>query len=297
MKYLALILKGMVAGGANVMPGVSGATLAVIFRVYDRLISSINELFSNMKESLKFLIPFGVGMVMGIIVAGGAVNFLLLHFSLQTGGFMAGLMAGSLPFIHRQALSKAPYEGAKKYYVIAVFAAAFVILLTIFVPGSETATPAEGVAFNAGTAVYLFVGGAFAAAAMVVPGISGAMVLMLFGIYPLAMRTIDNIREYLMSPSDFGLLFEIVLVVAPIGIGIVAGVLLGSKLIAWCLEKHHSATYFAIMGLVFGTIFMIFNSPDTYQSHDEITGILVVFTVVMFVLGIVVSFVFGKKDT
>ncbi|MCL2198895.1 MAG: DUF368 domain-containing protein [Defluviitaleaceae bacterium] len=297
MTYLFLVLKGMVVGGANVMPGVSGATLAVIFRIYDRLIASINELFSNMKESLKFLVPVGIGMVVGIIAAGGIVDFFLVRFSLQTGGFIAGLMAGSMPFIHRQSMQKIPEDAAMlKYYVIAVAAAAFIILLTIFAPDSGAAGETAGVFLGAGLIVQLFAGGAFAAAAMVIPGISGAMVLMLFGLYPLAMRTISNIREYLMSPADLELLMEIVIVVAPLGVGIVAGILLGSKLIAWFLAKYHSATYFAIMGLVLGTVFVVFSNPDTYQSHDEITGALVVFTVIAFVVGMVTSLVLGKKE-
>ena len=84
MKILFLILKGTVVGGANVMPGVSGATLAVILRIYDTLIESINNLFKDMKKSLKFLVPVGIGMVIGILAIGELVNFLLLRFSFLT---------------------------------------------------------------------------------------------------------------------------------------------------------------------------------------------------------------------
>lgn len=301
MKILFLILKGMAVGGANVMPGVSGATLAVIFRIYDTLIESINNLFSNMKESLKFLIPVGLGMVAGILAVGETIDFFLGRFSMQTAGFIAGLMAGSLPFIYSQCVLKLQNnnntDGGRKiskYFLFTVASAAFIILSALFAPSTE-ATAADGVTFSVGLAVLLFAGGVFAAMAMVIPGVSGAMVLMLFGLFSIAMHTLSSIREYLMSPTDFELLGSILTVVLPLGFGIVAGILLGSKLISMLLEKYHSATYFAILGLVFGTIFVIFNDPATYYSHDEITGGLIFFTVITFVGGAVMSLVLGKR--
>ncbi|MCL1878097.1 MAG: DUF368 domain-containing protein, partial [Defluviitaleaceae bacterium] len=106
MQYLFLMLKGMAVGSSNVMPGVSGATLAVILRIYDRKINAINGLFKDPKESLKFLIPVMIGVGIGILTFGRIVSVFLENFSMQTGGFVAGLMAGSLPFIYSQASLK-----------------------------------------------------------------------------------------------------------------------------------------------------------------------------------------------
>ena len=286
MQYI--FLKGLAVGAANVMPGVSGATLAVIFRVYDRLIESINSLFSDMKKSLGFLVPFGIGMVIGIIALGSAIDFFISRFSLQSSAFIAGLMAGSIPFIHGQAVK----NGDKKpvYYGIAVVAALVIILLAFFAPTPE---PYVGSDFNIGFAVFLFFGGMVAAAAMIIPGVSGAMVLILFGLYPLAMHTITLIREYLMTPFDFTLLTPILMVVIPIGLGVVVGILLASRLIAMLLEKYHTVTYFAIVGLIFGTIFAMFSDDATYQSGLTL-GVLV-FSVLAFFAGTAISLALGKK--
>ena len=293
MQYLSLALKGIAIGAANVMPGVSGATLAVIFRVYDRLLESINSLFTDTKKSLQFLIPFGLGMVIGIIALGTAIDFFITRFSLQSAAFIAGLMAGSISFIHGQATSKMDGDGKKPlYYGIAVACAAIIIILAFFVPTPE---PYIGVNFNIWFALYLFVGGLVAAAAMIIPGVSGAMVLILFGLYALAMHTISLIREYLMTPLDFGLLPPILMVCIPIGLGVVAGILLASRLISTLLDKYHTATYFAIIGLIFGTIFAIFGDSQTYQSHDGITFVLIMYAAVAFVVGMVVSLLLGKK--
>jgi len=286
MKILFLILKGVVVGGANVMPGISGATLAVILRIYDRLIEAINNLFTDTKESLKLLVPIGIGMVVGILAVGVLADFLLEKFSLQTGGFIAGLMAGSLPFIHIQAVSSANKKSMYKYYLIAAGATLAIIILALLAP--DSAAEAEGAAFSFGLAAHLFIGGSFAAAALVIPGISGAMVLILFGLYPLTLHTIKQISEYLMSPSDFQLFFQIVAVVLPLGLGIIAGILLGSKLIALLLKRFHAATYFAIFGLILGTVFAVFYNPDISQNQT-LTPAIIIFTLLAFACGVVTS--------
>ncbi|MCL2047847.1 MAG: DUF368 domain-containing protein [Defluviitaleaceae bacterium] len=316
MNIITLLLKGMAIGGSNVMPGISGATVAVILRVYDVMIKAVNNLFKDMKGSLRVLIPIGLGMVLGIFAIGEVAKFLLERFSLQTGGLMAGLMAGSLPFIYTQAVAgikgalphspdspvdalretqniNEPSRSPYKYYALAAIGTFTVIFLSLISP--DTSVEAASATASAGLAVHLFIGGVFAAAAMVIPGISGAMVLILLGLYPIALSTITAIREFLMSPSDFQLLGEIIFIVAPLGLGIVAGILLGTKLIAMLLEKFCSETYFVIFGLILGTVFVVFNNAETYQSHDTITPLLIASTCVVFVLGVCTSLKLSKK--
>ena len=278
-------------GIANVVPGVSGATLAVIFRVYDKLIESINNLFTDTKRSLLFLIPLGIGMVIGILAAGSILDYFIQRYSLQSGALIAGLMAGSIPFIHTMAISK---DGKKPhFYAITVIAALAIIALSIFAPTPEIYVAEQ---INFGLMAILFIGGVLAAAAMIIPGVSGAMVLTLLGIFPLAMHTISLIREYLMTPFDFGLLPPILIVCIPIGLGVVVGILVTSRLIAMLLKTYHSITYFAILGLLFGTVFSVFNSDATYRSHGDITPALIIFAVIAFVVGVVISLKLGNQQ-
>jgi putative membrane protein len=232
-------------------------------------------------------------MVVGILAMGGAVDFLLGNFSMQTGGFIGGLMAGSLPFLYGECNAQ---RKEKKFILFAVVAAASIIIVSLLAPDTDrSAVDVFDGGMDIGMIVLVFVGGAVAAAALVIPGISGAMVLMLFGLFPIAMHTISNIREYLMSPTNFELLGVIMAVVVPLGIGMVVGILLGSKVIAWLLEKFHSQTYYVILGLVFGTIFVIFSDPATYQSHAEITPLLIAATAITFACGAVTSLFLGKR--
>ena len=291
MHYILLAVKGLAIGVANVVPGVSGATLAVIFRVYDRLIEAINRLFAEPKKSLQFLIPLGLGMIVGILALGSLLDYFIMRFSLQASAFIAGLMAGSMPFIHGMAASR---DGKKPhFYVIAVVAAIIIIVLSLFVPTPELYVAEE---INFGLIAILFIAGILGAAAMIIPGVSGAMVFILLGVFNLLMHTISAIREYLMSPLDFGLLAPILMVAVPIGLGVVIGILLMSRLIAVLLEKFHSATYFAILGMIFGTIFAVFSDDATYRSHDAITPGLVAAAVLIFAVGMMVSLKLGKKQ-
>jgi len=290
LQFILLVLKGAAIGVTNIVPGVSGATLAVILRVYDQLIMSINGLFSDTKNALKFLLPLGLGMIVGIIGLGSVLDFFLRAFSLQAAAFIVGLMAGGIPFIHGLAVKE---KGKRVYlYVIAVVSALAIILLSVFAPAREITVPSG---FDLGLSILLLVGGFLAAAAMIIPGISGAIVLILLGIYPLAMHTLTLIREYLATPLEFVSLLPILMVIVPVGIGVVLGILLTSRFIAFLLEKLHSETYFAILGLIFGTIFAVFNNDATYQSVERITLPLVLFTVIAFVIGTAISFLLGKK--
>jgi len=292
LQFLLLLLTGLALGAANIVPGVSGATLAVIFRVYDRLIESINSLFSDTKRSLLFLVPVGIGMVAGILIVGTVLDGFFDRFSFQTSAFIAGLVAGGIPFIHNQAISK---DGKKPmYYAIAAVAAAVIIVLVLVTP--ETGAEAAG-EFSWGFAILLFIGGMAAAAAMVVPGVSGAMVMMLFGLLPTVMHTISLVTSYLATPFDFGLLPPILQVAAPLGIGIIAGILIASKLIAILLERHFTVTYFAILGMVVGTIFAVFHNPDTYQSVERMTVWVVIYGVVAFIAGMAIALMFGKRSS
>ena len=291
MPYLVLFLKGIAVGAANIIPGVSGATLAVIFRVYDRLIWAINHIFKDFKGAVAFAAPFGAGMAIGIFAFVAILDYLLIHFSLQFGALMAGLMAGSIPFLHKTALTKMA-KSDKKHYVITVVAALFIIATSLFMPATDIYVEAS---FSVGLTALLFFGGILSAAALIIPGVSGAMVLIILGIFPIAIHTLGLIREYVMTPFDFSLLPPIIIVVAPIGVGLLVGAVITSRLIAYLLEKHHSATYFAIIGLIFGTVFALFNNEETYQSVDVMTPGLVFFAAVVFAVGLAVSLLLGKK--
>jgi len=290
MQLVFLVLIGIALGAANIVPGISGATLAVIFRVYDKLIESINSLFSETKKSLKFLVPVGIGMAVGILVVGTVLDGFFDRFSFQTSAFIAGLVAGGIPFLYNQATSQD--EKKPSYFVVAIVACAIIITLVIFMPDRSDQLVGE---FDWRMAITLFFGGMAAAAAMIVPGVSGAMVLMLFGLLPTIMHTISLITSYLSSPLDFAQLGPIIQIALPLGLGIIVGILGASKLIAILLKKYFTITYFAIIGMVVGTIFAVFYNENTYASVETMTVGIIVFGLVAFTIGMIIALAFGKR--
>ena len=113
MNYLFLFFKGIIVGVANVIPGVSGGTIAVVLHIFDRMIEAINHFTSDIKKHVKFLLPLGAGAAVGVLAFSVLIDYTLTNYSLPTCGFFAGLVAGSLPLIWGMANSKMP-AGKKK---------------------------------------------------------------------------------------------------------------------------------------------------------------------------------------
>jgi len=280
----------MAVGAANIMPGISGATLAVIFRVYDRLITAANQLFSRkFAAAFNVLVPFTVGALVGVFAFGSAIGFLIERVPFPTMTFIAGLMAGTTPFLYSQAT-----KGGKKkaaYYVAALLAAAVIILMAVLTPASPTSADAVNAPI-----VFFFIGGAVAAAVMVIPGVSGSMVLIMLGLYPAVIHIINLVREFLLSPSP-ELLMPILRVALPMVGGVILGGILMSKLIAILLKTHFNLMYFLILGLVVGTIFILFTDTSALQSYDRLNPLIIITGVITFTIGMFLALKLGKKVT
>ena len=323
--FIINTLKGIVIGAANILPGVSGATLALILGLYTNLIESVNRLFRSPANSLKFLVPVVLGMALGILALGSIIDSLLYSFPLESRLFIAGLMFGSLPMLYQTAVSQggqgflrsSPMSAANQraeqnpcppetgngqgllrsspYFLYSAISAAIILLTVLLTP-----TPAETVesAHSAGFVLFLFAGGALAAGTLLIPGVSGAMVFIMLGLYPIIINVIGQVREYLFSPADTELLLAILRVAIPMGLGIVAGVLMFSRLIALLLKRFHKTTYFVIMGLVVGSVSALF-APDVFNISDALRSLGFATALVAMLslsLGILTSYYLGTRN-
>ncbi len=287
-KVIFNFFKGIMIGVANIIPGVSGGTIAVVLGIFDQLIESINNFYKDLRKYLPFLIPIGLGAVTGIILFSSLIKYALEKYSFPTSMFFVGLVVGSIPFIYKRAVSR----GFKVSYLVPL-AIAFLAVVGLSLTKAPTSM---NTAYNVDFMLILkcFFGGVVASCAMVIPGISGSFTLMLLGLYPIVIDHVAGIKEYLALPSNFALLFQLLKVIAPIGIGTIIGIFLISGIIESLLSKFYSVTYFVILGLIFGSIFGIFNDPITYASG--LGNLTLLIGVVMGVLGFVVSIIFGKTD-
>lgn len=244
------ILKGMLIGIANIIPGVSGGTMMVSMGIYDKLIHCITHLFSEFKESVKFLFPIAIGMGIAIIASAFGLEWLFESFPIQANLLFIGLILGSLPILWKNVKGNRMKIG---HLIAALAFFALVVGLAAF-GGAEGA--AADLSFGVVNVLKLFVVGVIASATMVIPGVSGSMVLMLLGFYQPILGAITDFIEALTSFDMDGILAGIG-ILAPFGIGVVAGIFAVAKMVEIIFEKFPLYAYWAIIGLVVASPFAI----------------------------------------
>lgn len=271
MDFLSRLLKGLIVGVANIIPGVSGGTMAVVIGIYDKLIGAVSDLRKDFKNSVIYLFPIGVGALLGIVLFSHLIEFLLRDFTMPTNIFFLGLILGSIPMIFKRATQKR-FEKVSILPFLVCFAV--MMLMTFFQNVSDEGS-ALITTLTAGTAIRLVLSATVAAACMIMPGISGSMVMVLLGVYTSVLTAISSMN---------------IPVLIPVAIGVLAGILLGAKVINLCLRHYEQQTYFAILGLIAGSILPIcLNAGYT-------PGFQTVLSVITLVAGTAIAFWMGKMD-
>lgn len=286
-KGLINFIKGMFIGIANIIPGVSGGTIAVILGIFDDLINAINNFTKDIKKYLYFLLPIGLGAAFSILSFSSLLEHCLNNYSLPTSVFFVGLVCGSIPLIYKKSVSK----GIKSSYVISMIISIAIVILISMINENKTSFADESLSFL--FLAKIFVGGLLAAAAMIIPGISGSFVMVLLGIYPTVIHAISNISKCLLNPST-SLIINTASTIISLGIGVILGIFIISKIISYLMEKYYSVTYFSILGLVIGSVYGIFATPITYQSGFNFYTIIA--SIITFIIGSAIAYVLGDKN-
>ena len=243
MKIISDVLRGMVIGLANIIPGVSGGTMMVSMGVYDTIIGCVNNLFKDFKKSVLTLAPYAIGMGVAIAALASLIKYCLGAFPLETNCLFIGLILGGLPAIWGR------LKGKKKGAPGAIaFAAAFALILLLEIFGHGEGAQAQ-LTLGFASVVKLFAVGVIASATMIIPGVSGSMMLMLLGYYNPILTTIENTIKALAA-FDMGGLLSCVGVLLPFALGIVVGIFGVAKMIEICLRRWEGVTFCAILGLV-----------------------------------------------
>ena len=249
MKFIKSILRGVAIGIANIIPGVSGGTMMVSMGIYDEVICAVTGIFHRWKQSVRTLFPYVIGMGAGIVGLSFAISQLFASYPLQTAMLFIGLIFGGLPLLLPKVAGKRPSLAE-----LAVFASFFGLIVWMQFWGEGHS---KLLAVDAGTMLSLFLIGALAAAAMVIPGVSGSMLLMSLGYYtPL----IDHINAFVTAvvTLDFSTVWYCVGILAPFGIGVLIGAFVIAKLVEYLLKRYERMTYFAILGLVASSPIAVF---------------------------------------
>lgn len=253
LKYLMVTVKGICMGAADVIPGVSGGTIAFMTGIYEDLVGSINNinitalklLFTGkFKQFWKhingnFLLSLITGILISILSLAKLMQYLLNHQPIQTWAFFFGLIVASSIFI---------LKGIKawkvKDFVMLVFG---IILGVVVCTLSPTETP-DGLWF-------ILICGAIAICAMILPGISGSFILLILGKYEYMMGTIADIVSGKGDLMDF-------LTVIVFIIGAAAGIIAFSKFLHWLLQHYHRETLLVMAGFIIGSLVKVWPWSD-----------------------------------
>ncbi|MCR5118785.1 MAG: DUF368 domain-containing protein [Lachnospiraceae bacterium] len=280
------ILKGMVMGIANVIPGVSGGTMAVSMGIYDRLIHDVTHLLKEFKKSLLSLLPIGIGMLLGIVGLSRVIGWMYDRVPVQTNFLFIGLIVGGLPLILKEIKGVKP-----KFSHIISFGILFAIVIVLAVLTGVTGADAD-LSFGFVNLIKLVLIGIVASATMVIPGVSGSMMLMLLGYYEPVIKCINDTVDALKA-MDMAGLAKGCGVLIPFGIGVVIGIIVIAKIIEMLFRKFASVVYYAITGLITASpiaIIIIMMKQDNFPGWSVsavLTGI------VALAAGIVISVLLG----
>ncbi len=248
---------------ADSVPGVSGGTIAFLLGFYDKFIGSLNDIISGTKEekkeAVKFLLKIGIGWIVGMALAILFITAVFESHIYQISSLFIGFIIFAIPIIVKE--EKECLKGKYFPIIFEIFGIIFVCAISYF---SGTTLFSDGVnlaagKFNAGVGIMLFVAGVVAISAMVLPGISGSTVLMIFGLYVPITTAIKDVLH---------LKFEYVLALAIFGIGVIVGALAVVKLIKKLLEFFRAHTVHFIIGMMIGSIYSIAMGPTTLRDSE-----------------------------
>lgn len=263
------LYRGFFMGISDLIPGVSGGTIAFILGIYDELLASISGFFSrDWKKYIGFLLPLGIGIGVTLLLFSRVIEFLLKNYNEPTQFFFMGLILGVLPFITKQAGVK---KNFKWTHFLLILLLGVALASTAFIKPLDT-TPIT--TLTATNTIGLFLAGWAGSMAMLLPGISGSFILLLLGVYSTAIGALSNFN---------------LPIIAVIGAGVIVGFIVSSRVISYLLANFTYITFAAIIGLIIGSVFVVY--PGIPES-----GTPFVMSVIAFITGLIVANMFSSPN-
>lgn len=262
MKFMKLFIKGFIIGIGKIIPGVSGAMLAITLGVYEKAIKAISEFSKDVKKNFLFLLPLGMGAVVSIVLASKVVLYFLNTYYLPTILLFIGLIIGGMPMLFKKINIK---KLTKRHYLIFLIAFGSVFLLT-FIGKLDMFNSYNNPIIKFAS---FFLVGIIDSLATVVPGVSGTAIMMILGCYNLLLTALSSLTSISSIVSNLEILI-------PFVIGIVLGCIAFAKTMNYLLDKKEQYAYSAIIGFALCSIFsLLFNTiGGTYSALEIVIGIV-----------------------
>lgn len=288
MKNIILVIKGFIMGIANIIPGVSGGTLALTMGIYENFIGAISHFFSNLKENIKFLLPIFIGIGLSLLTMSNVITASFDKYPIPTTLFFMGLVIGGIPMLFSKI--KGTKEVKKPMSYVILFLTFLLVMVLAFSKEIFGGTLGNADFSNLNILGYLNLTliGTIAAATMVIPGVSGSLVLMLLGYYFPIVNVIKELTHFNNIGSN-------ILIAGFFGVGVLIGIVLIAKLIEWLLAKFETFTYFGVIGFIIASVLAIPVSVYHEVSNIIYTVPQVIIGIIFLILGGVVGYKLGEK--
>jgi putative membrane protein len=279
---------GGAMGVANIIPGVSGGTLAVVFGIYEELMLALGNFVTDKENRWKYITFLAVlfsGSLIAILGLAPVLSWSFKNHPFPTVYFFIGLIVGSIPVVIKSHSDMKPKISRIISFLIGL---GLVIVLSVMQSDSSgSQTVFDHTQYHLTDYFYYAFCGAIAASAMIVPGVSGSFILILLGIYWNVLSSVSGLTTILLSEGFTNEMVVRVSLLGSLGIGIVVGILVISRIMSWALKHHPANTMYAILGLIVGSLYQIFPGFEFNMS-----GVVAIITLV---IGFVISLKFGKE--
>lgn len=280
-------INGFCMALADSVPGVSGGTVAFILGFYDNFINALDDIFRGNWEAKKkaviYLIKIGIGWVIGFLLAASILSDLFTTKIYEMSSLFLGFIIFAIPLVIKE--EKDSVKGKYGNIIFTILGIALVVGISVL--SNHVGLDINLTHLNIGTIIYIFVVAMIAISAMILPGISGSTMLLIFGIY---IPIMNNVKAFIHF--DFSAIPSLVI----FGFGMIFGIMLFARVARKCLEKHRSKTVYAILGLMIGSIYSIIIGPTTLETPKAMMNFST-FSIVFFVIGgaVIVGLEFLKR--
>jgi len=288
MKSLSIIFKGLIMGISDLVPGISGGTIAFILGIYEEFIFSLSKLSISSIKKLKnegffvfwnqingsFLLKLFSGILIGLSLFTYLIDWLINNYKIPLWAFFLGVLISSVFIILKKIKRKKPFH-------LLLFIIGVLISFSI----SQITPSAQSGSINA---PYLFFSSFIAISAMMLPGISGAYILILFGTYSEVISVYKGLLSILVLQAypDLNIILYKSFVIFS---GIISGILIFSKFIKWLLLKYYDNTLVILIGLILGGLSKIWpwqENGEIVWPYDFSGENYLIISIILFIVGI-----------
>ena len=276
-EIIVSIIVGFSIGLSVIVPGISGSSIAMIMKVYDKMMYAFSNLFKKFKLCVIFLIPIGIGVVVGFALGFVLVKLLLNAFPFVTICFFVGLMIGTYPILFKEIKGEKPNTNKKILFVVGILVPLLITLLSMLAYSNNSLAN-----INLGHYILFIIIGVLISLTQIIPGLSATVLLMMFGYYS---ALIDGVSSELFTN------IKLIFVYISLVIGFVVGILLFSKIINKLLDKQRKPFFFTICGLSIGSVLAVFLGNECLEIYKSWNGNGMITDIILGILFLTVGFV------